>query len=307
MGLTDNLLMSSAGSLPDRAFSLGSQSELQYWRHFIQLIVFVVLNGKLFGLASTGVIVPYLHPTQSPFSTVHGAWDSLEYTLSRGFFPLLVAGVIFLTAILVGRLFCGWACPLGLVQDILAYLPFKKDRLTAEYVASVKDIKWVLVLFSVVTAALVGMRQPFGDEKPVGVFTDAPFSVLSPSGTLFCYLPWMMMWNANVMGTGGVITWVKVGVAFAVLIPGLYIPRFFCRYVCPLGAVLGHPFSAFKLYRLKRSANLGREEANRVLGDVCPMGVTVAPEDSAFVDSASCINCGKCVTEIPLDLSFVVG
>jgi hypothetical protein len=60
--------------------------------------------------------VPYLHVTQSPWSTVHGAYESLEYTIARGIFPLLVLGVIYLTAVTVGRLFCGWACPFGLVQ-----------------------------------------------------------------------------------------------------------------------------------------------------------------------------------------------
>lgn len=63
-----------------------------------------------------GIIVPYLHVTQAPFSTVHGAYESLEYTIARGLFPLLVLGVIYLTAVTVGRLFCGWACPFGLVQ-----------------------------------------------------------------------------------------------------------------------------------------------------------------------------------------------
>lgn len=62
------------------------------------------------------LIVPYLHSTQSPFSVVHGAYDAMEYTLAKGLPPILVLGIIYLTAITVGRLFCGWACPLGMVQ-----------------------------------------------------------------------------------------------------------------------------------------------------------------------------------------------
>ena len=63
-----------------------------------------------------GIIVPFLHATQGPYSTAVGGYESLEFTISRGLFPLLSLGVILLTAILVGRLFCGWACPIGLVQ-----------------------------------------------------------------------------------------------------------------------------------------------------------------------------------------------
>lgn len=75
--------------------------------------------------SNTGLILPYLHVTQSPFSTAHGAYESLEYTIARGVFPLLVLGIIYLTAVTVGRLFCGWACPFGLVQVHPAKIPIR--------------------------------------------------------------------------------------------------------------------------------------------------------------------------------------
>jgi len=100
-----------------RSFSWGGTGDLQLCRHGIQLLAFIALNAKFFGLTSTNVIVPYLHSTQAPYSTAHGAFESLEYTIGQGIFPLLVLGVIYLTAITVGRVFCGWACPFGMVQD----------------------------------------------------------------------------------------------------------------------------------------------------------------------------------------------
>ncbi len=73
------------------------------------------------------IIVPYVYPAQAPYATVAGAFESLEFTIARGVFPLLVLGVILLTGVTVGRVFCGWACPVGLLQDLLIYVPVKKD------------------------------------------------------------------------------------------------------------------------------------------------------------------------------------
>lgn len=36
------------------------------------------------------------------------------------------------------------------------------------------------------------------------VFSDSPFSVISPAGTLFAYLPWLALWNTNVLLSAGI-------------------------------------------------------------------------------------------------------
>jgi ferredoxin-type protein NapH len=283
----------------ERANSILSVGTLQYLRHTSQLLATVFANGKLLGLASTGLIVPYLHVTQSPWSTVHGAYESLEYTIARGIFPLLVLGVIYLTAITVGRLFCGWACPFGLVQDLLSYLPFKKQRLPASTTAQLKDLKYAVLGFSLISVILVAWRRAsaLGHEEPMGVFSDSPFSVISPANTLFAFLPWLALWNTNVLASAGVIAWIKLALCVAVIVPSVVIPRFFCRYLCPMGTLL-EPVSSYKLLRISRSSKTPLPEVNRVLGDVCPMGVQLEKEDYVS-DHPSCIHCGKCVTESP--------
>jgi len=272
---------------------------LQAWRHFVQVLAFIFLNGKIFGLASTALIVPYLHATQAPFSTVLGAYEALEWTIAHGIFPLLVLGVIYLTAITVGRVFCGWACPFGMIQDFLSYLPFKQRRLSVGTSNSLRDIKWALLLFSLVTVFFVGIRRSANDLS-FGVFTDSPFSVLSPSATLFSYIPWMMIWRSNILASAGYISWLKFAILFGSLIPSLYIPRFFCRYACPMGGLL-EPFSGYKILRLHRSVKFTREKINETLGEICPMGVTME-ENSDFIDHPGCIHCGKCITEMPHQL-----
>jgi len=282
-----------------RSFSFSGLGELQIWRHIIQIIAFVFLNGKLFGLTSTVLILPYLHSTQSPFSTANGAYDALEYSITRGAFPLLALGVIYLTAVTVGRVFCGWACPLGMVQDFLSYFPVKKERVNQATTNSLRDIKWAIVAFSLLTAVVVSFRRRANPEDyPFGIFSDAPFSVISPSATLFTYVPWMILWKSNVLSTLGFLGWMKFAILLGVLAPSVYIPRFFCRFLCPMGALL-EPFSKYKALRIYRSSKLVKEDLNKVLADVCPMGVQLQSEESDFIDHGGCIHCGKCITDLP--------
>eukprot|EP01087_Luapelamoeba_hula_P020977 TRINITY_DN724_c0_g1_i1.p1 TRINITY_DN724_c0_g1~~TRINITY_DN724_c0_g1_i1.p1 ORF type:complete len:315 (+),score=51.02 TRINITY_DN724_c0_g1_i1:31-945(+) len=285
----------------EQSYSLKKQHTLQYFRHFTQILSFIFLNGKILGLMGTGIIVPYLHVTQAPFSTAHGAYESLEFTIARGVFPLLVLGVIYLTASTVGRVFCGWACPFGLVQDLMSYLPFRKQRLSANTVQQLKDIKWVVLGLSLFSSILIGWRRAGSsmEENPMGVFSDSPFSVVSPAGTLFAYLPWMMIWNGNVLAVAGLVAWVKIAVLIAVLVPSLYVPRFFCRYVCPMGALL-EPATPLKALRINKAPKLTNQNLNKLLEDVCPMGVQLDKDrSSTYIDSPSCVHCGKCVTEEP--------
>jgi len=283
----------------NKSFSISGLRELQLWRHIIQLLAFVALNGKIFGIASTVLIVPYLHSTQSPFSTANGAYDVLEYSISRGIFPLLALGVIYLTAVTVGRVFCGWACPLGMVQDFLSYLPVKKERISTSTANSMRDIKWAVVAFSILTSIVVAFRRRANPEEfSFGVFTDAPFAVISPSATLFTYVPWMVIWKSNVLSTLGFLGWLKMAILLGVLAPSVYIPRFFCRFLCPMGALL-EPFSKYKALRIYRSGKLVKEDLNKLLADVCPMGVQASSEESDFIDHPGCIHCGKCITELP--------
>lgn len=79
------------------------------------------------------------------------------------------------------------------------------------------------------------------------VFSDAPFSVLSPHATLFTYIPWMVIWRSDILATVGMVGWVKLGLLVMLLAPSAYIPRFFCRFLCPMGALL-EPFQKYKVF-----------------------------------------------------------
>jgi len=295
MGLTDEKYQTT--------FSLSGIDSLQFLRHVVQLIVFIAINAKLIGLSSTVILVPYLHSSQAPWSTAIGAYDALEYGIAHSVVPLLAVGVIYLTGITVGRVFCGWACPMGMFQDFLSYLPVTKQRISTNTSNSIRDIKWAVVAFSIIVSLLIGFRrQSLTIDSPMGVFADSPFSVISPSATLFTYIPWMFLWKSDVLSNLGALGFFKMGILVAILAPSIYIPRFFCRFICPLGA-LYEPLSKYKMLRLYKNPKQSNHELNKVLADVCPMGVQLGNEDSEFIDNGGCVHCGRCVTESPKPLT----
>jgi ferredoxin-like protein FixX len=62
---------------------------------------------------------------------------------------------------------------------------------------------------------------------------------------------------------------------------------------------------AVQVLRIARSSKAPIQEVNKVLADVCPMGVQLEKEDYVS-DHPSCIHCGKCVTEAPNSISQTI-
>eukprot|EP01105_Mastigella_eilhardi_P022635 TRINITY_DN5598_c0_g1_i1.p1 TRINITY_DN5598_c0_g1~~TRINITY_DN5598_c0_g1_i1.p1 ORF type:complete len:307 (-),score=76.79 TRINITY_DN5598_c0_g1_i1:53-973(-) len=276
-------------------------------RHIVQIVVLLLLNGKAFGMPRPNwLTVPVLHSTQSPFSNAQGAFDTFEYTLSHGVVPLLSLGVIFLTAITVGKLLCAWACPMGFVQDVLSYLPFKKAKLSTSTSAQLKELKWAVLAFSVfccllsafkrasVAATLPAAAVTFKTQNPLGVFSDSPFSIISPAETFFTYIPWVAMWESSaIVAAGGVVVWLKVALCGVAVACCLLVPRFFCRFICPLAAMI-ELVNPYKMLRIAVSPKTGRDELNNLLASVCPMGCQ-QQSSGRVLDSENCIHCGNCV------------
>merc|ERR1712000_536950 len=104
------------------------QASIQYLRHLVQFVTFAAINAKFFGFMGTTFIAPYVYPSQAPYATVAGAFESLEFSIARGLFPLLALGVILLTGITVGRVFCGWACPWDCCRTFSSTFPTRRIK-----------------------------------------------------------------------------------------------------------------------------------------------------------------------------------
>jgi len=173
---------------------------------------------------------------------------------------LLGMGGILLLWLLSPRAFCGYICPLGTLIDGFDWLIGKRiTRLRTR-----RRGGWVHLKYYLLTAVLVS----------------ASFGVL-----LSGYLAAIPVLTRGLLFTGGRVQlglvkgWVQVGpmnwsmyvsllLFAAVFLLGLFGQRFWCRYVCPSGAV----FSVFSLLKIGK----------RQVKDTC-------------------IECGKCIESCPFD------
>ncbi|MFN2217578.1 MAG: 4Fe-4S binding protein [Anaerolineae bacterium] len=192
----------------------------------------------------------------------------------------LIAGVI-----LAGGAFCGWICPFGALQDLLDWIR-KKLRLP--------ELRIPPRLDRVLT---------YGRYVTLGVILYATIATVKlwfadwdPYRTIFS-LGWLFEFNLSEQ-------WLAYAVALVILVGALLIPRFWCRYLCPLGGAISL-LGNLSLLRIRR--NDASCKSCAVCNAPCPVKIDVAQADSAV--SADCIGCLECVEVCPREgaLSVTLG
>jgi ferredoxin-type protein NapH len=185
--------------------------------------------------------------------------------------PFYLLGTLGLYGTIFGRAFCGWACPFGALQDVLAV--FKKGK---RKLRPFTYSKFVMLLVVIVLA---------------WVTLDTFFCKLCPAGSLFAAIPATFFYPSLTMGF---FFYVHIATLIFTVVLVLLFSRFWCRYLCPLA-----PIGVFnKLSILTVSLDLTKcTECLRCL-DVCPMGIDKL---SDIGSSSDCILCGKCVETCQTD------
>lgn len=208
---------------------------------------------------------------------------ALEVTVAtRQFYaPLLLAGgLLLLFYALLGRVFCGWVCPLGLLLDLndewrgrlLRWLSRRGVNLP-EIMLS-RRVKYWLLALSFILSIVVGLPV-FQLVSPINVLTRS--LVFAPATGLLLI--------------GGI------------LILELLSRRAWCKALCPLGAfysLVGR--SGFWRVRIDYSRTFA-ERPCRLCDRRCPMGIELVEEHilsgKPTIDDMECTRCGTCVEVCP--------
>jgi polyferredoxin/formate hydrogenlyase subunit 6/NADH:ubiquinone oxidoreductase subunit I len=205
----------------------------------------------------------------------------------------LFLGVGLLVAtVLLGRFFCGWMCPFGAIHHLAHWLGFPrtpKKRLEGNRYRSVYRLKYVILGLLLGAAALgslqIGLLDPIAllSRSVVDAVFPAVDGLLRVAGLPGIH-PSAAPWVAGATVVGALL------VLFVAL--NLWRPRFFCRALCPLGALLGL-FSRFALFRIHR------DTATCNGCHLCSKGCEGAAEPEAKVRTAECMVCMNCIEDCP--------
>ncbi len=208
--------------------------------------------------------------------------DMAAFNMLCVILPLIASSLV------AGRIFCGWICPLGFIQDLLHRLGKRiPGRRSAAY--SIVALAVIAVLMTVTrpagvvweqsTAAIWGVALsgvmvahaiggvPDGRLKKLRVISVSAWTVLAVIG-VFVTNPWCVM-------VGGELDYSSIIGAVAVMVAVPLVPLAWCRYLCPLGALLALP-GRRALIAIRRSRD---PQAS------CPMDAK---------ELGSCILCREC-------------
>lgn len=241
---------------------------------------------------------------------------ALSTALATGFlYRALGWSLLILALTLVfGRVFCNWICPFGTLHQFFGWLfnPLGgKSRIESNQVTRHQYLKYVfLVVFLVLSFG--GVLQ-IGLLDPIVIMYRAFALVVAPGADMVTSNGEALLgrWNS-----GATLGWLRfspgvedriftgsfwVGLFFLGLITAnLWHPRFFCRFMCPLGALLGL-FSRFALFRINRDVSRCTD------CNLCLTRCEGAADPQAKVRLSECFGCMNCLDDCPEDaLSFTL-
>ena len=236
-------------------------SKLQIFR-FITQVIFLILIPGLFTLTFDGLKQAYLSVIKGDFNFVRLIPQLIE-----------AIAVIPLT-VLLGRFFCGWFCAFGSFSDFVYIISSKvfktKYKINPKLNSILKYLKYCILLLIII---LIWTK----DNRSLNILS--PWNAFAQIGelpqALLQYLPGFI-----------VLAFVAAG--------AMFVERFFCRYLCPLGAIFS-VISRVRLFKIdKPAAACGK---CRICTNSCPAGIELYKMEK--VNSGECINCLKCIQACP--------
>ncbi len=244
-----------------------------YMRRAIQLLFFIFYPSA-FTAAFAGV--KYLF-------TQMGLGNRVEWTS----FTVILAALLIYTAVF-GRFFCGYACAFGSLGDavrdiyvaVCKKLKKRPVKLKKTWEKPLIFVKYIILLAIV----LLCFAQQY--EKTAGA---SPWDVFS------------MLRAGNIrLGAYG------IGMTlFLLILVGMAVcERFFCRFLCPMGAVFSllPVFPCFSMRRDTGKCIKGCSACHKI----CPVSCTL-PEHDSWEGNGECIQCGKCVWNCPKKNAGIAG
>lgn len=288
-------------------------------RMVVQLLFFIFFSIAILNLGSLPLLLPIMWTWGLQQNTVGDAFTAIQL-MSSGWqqpnqiFPWLAIASFLIVGVLVGKSLCGWVCPFGFIQDLVGFIKARKMEVSQKTHDDMKLVKYLVLgitLFITLTFSLAKLLKAHGNyEKAMGIFAYAPFTTVSPAETLFATLPKMVRNFSNaaiekpllevLAGVADLpsLFWIQLFILVGVLVLAAYIPRGWCKYLCPHGAIMAI-LNKFSFMGLKRDPIKCVKGECRECVKACPMQVRILEQPWEKFNDPECIYCFKCVDACP--------
>ncbi len=227
---------------------------------FFTLAIFTV--WRFWGAAGSHQVCP-LAIIETPILAAHHSILPDFFTIGIG-----IGAFFILTSAVLSRVFCGWVCPVGFVSRIL---------------------HWPGRLIGIRVRVPVGLNNNLGWIAFVVLFYVAAGTAIN--GRLWCIGGCPLFWQSAMWKMPVPLITI---ILLAIFVAGsVAIERFFCRWFCPYGAILGL-IGRFSIFAIRRDVSrcTSCHEC-----DICSMGTL--PQNTALVRGSMCISCLRCTETCP--------
>ena len=260
-------------------------------RRLIQLYAALLFNANLKGFATgkiykgpvKNICTPGLNCYSCPGASGACPLGALQNSLASSgkTAPYYMFSIIMLYGLLFGRWICGFLCPFGLIQEFLHKIPtpkLKKNKITRV----LSYFKYVILVFFVILLPIAYAFRNF----PLPGFC----KYICPAGTLEGAMGLLSnrVNESYLRMLGPLFTW-KFLLMVSILVASVFMFRFFCRFLCPLGA----------LYGLFNKIALVGVKLDRASCTDCGLCVGKCKMDIKHVGDTECIHCGECISACP--------
>jgi len=210
--------------------------------------------------------------------TTHTLYRALAWALAT-----VVLTIIF------GRFFCSWVCPFGSIHHFVGFWGNRKkkaaQKIQLNKYRNAQCIKYFILIFFLTMAAFPSLAATLqtGLLDPIPLVTrsfnlvilpivDKPINFVSVAGRFYegAWLVFVMFLSAILLN--------------------LIIPRFYCRFICPLGALFA-VISRFALWRI------GKKQNECINCKLCERACEGGCEPSSNIKIGECVLCFNCLDE----------
>jgi polyferredoxin len=209
---------------------------------------------------------------------------NLKAFLLTGEIPVLHPATMFLLtaflamSLLLRKAFCSWLCPVGTLSEWLwkaGRSIFGRNFTLPRWLdIGLRSLKYILLALFVYVVAKMSVEG-------IHAFLQSPYGIIADVKML------------NLFRLMGVTTAVVLGV---LTIASLFIQNFWCRYLCPYGALMGLAALVSPL-RIRREEKLCIDCAK--CAKACPSRLPV--DVLVTIRSAECLGCMECVNVCPAE------